>query len=326
MWLIILLSLAATLLFWKISTRGINEWDEARNGVNAYEMYHRGDFINLYYGGKPDTWNAKPPLLIWLICVCYKIFGFNAFALRFPSALAALGSLFFAFKLFRKAVRKDAALYACAMLISCKALIGGHIGLTGDFDALLLLCLIASAYYFWCYCYEGKKRAIFKVALWTGFAWYVKGPAAFILLPGFMLVASLKKPGWISDRKVWLSTGLLLLTVISWFVAIRIYGTKTGGNDMAGTNAIHTMFVEDVWRRFTAAGFEGGQENDYFFFFSALDVRFNLWNYLFFLLFGGALFQLWRKKQSLRRALLQKENEMLLFNVCLGVVYSLAKL
>ena len=55
---IAVLIIAGGLLFWKIGARGINEWDEARNGVNACEMYRNHDFLNLYYNGQPDTWKC----------------------------------------------------------------------------------------------------------------------------------------------------------------------------------------------------------------------------------------------------------------------------
>ena len=65
----------------------VHEWDESRNGINAIEMLGNGDWLNLHYAGKVDTWNAKPPLLIWCIALSFKIFGINDSS----SASAALG-------------------------------------------------------------------------------------------------------------------------------------------------------------------------------------------------------------------------------------------
>ena len=59
----VIIVLATILLTWTIGMHDVDEWDEARNGTNACEMYHNGDYVNYYYGGQPDTWNAKPPLI-----------------------------------------------------------------------------------------------------------------------------------------------------------------------------------------------------------------------------------------------------------------------
>lgn len=76
--------------FWKLGADPLNEWDEPRRGVNAMELLQNGDLVNMYYGGKPDTWHAKPPLMVWLIAISFKVFGYNEFALRLPSALQVM--------------------------------------------------------------------------------------------------------------------------------------------------------------------------------------------------------------------------------------------
>ena len=126
----------------------------------------------------------KPPLLIWLIVICYKFCGFNALALRLPSALSILGMFFYAIKFARLTGKKDEILLACFMLLSCKALFGIHTGLTGDFDALLLFLLLASSYYFFSYIEYGAKAGIYMAALFTGLAFYAKGPRCPDLYPG----------------------------------------------------------------------------------------------------------------------------------------------
>ncbi len=186
-YLLIILVFAASLLFTTIGTVSLSEWDESRNGMNAFEMYHNGDYVNSYYAGELDTWNAKPPLVIWLIVASYKIFGFNEFALRLVSTLATM--LFF-YVLFRLVELFDTALTAfitCLILLSCKAIIGWHVGLNGDFDATLVLFLTLSAYSFYRYAENGDKNQILLTALYTGLAFYTKGSAAFIFLPGFLL-------------------------------------------------------------------------------------------------------------------------------------------
>lgn len=82
-----LVLLLAFLCFFKLGSYPIYDWDEARHGSNAYEMIKQNNFIANFYNGKPDYWNLKPPLSYYIVIIGYKIFGYNAWGLRFFSAL-----------------------------------------------------------------------------------------------------------------------------------------------------------------------------------------------------------------------------------------------
>jgi hypothetical protein len=87
---VLLTGALAWLMFGHLCTAWINDYDEARHGVNAYEMIRSGDYVVNTYQGLPDGWNLKPPLSLWLIALGYRTFGYNAFALSFFSALSGL--------------------------------------------------------------------------------------------------------------------------------------------------------------------------------------------------------------------------------------------
>src|SRR5438105_782024 len=89
-----LLLLAAGLLLFVNNLGGPSLWDldEGRNATAAMEMMETGNFV-------VPTFNArlrvdKPILHYWLLVGSFQVFGINEFAVRFPSALAALGTLF----------------------------------------------------------------------------------------------------------------------------------------------------------------------------------------------------------------------------------------
>src|ERR1051325_2737602 len=77
-------------LFLNLDVLAIRTFDEARNTVNAYEMYRNGNYLISHFDGAPYLWNTKPPLLIWLQVLFMKILGPGELALRLPSALAGL--------------------------------------------------------------------------------------------------------------------------------------------------------------------------------------------------------------------------------------------
>ena len=70
---IVLALLVYVPIFGHLNTLPIRIWDESRLATNAYEMLKNGNFIVTYFDGKPDMWNTKPPLLIWLDVLFMKI-------------------------------------------------------------------------------------------------------------------------------------------------------------------------------------------------------------------------------------------------------------
>lgn len=71
--------------------QGLNEPDEGRYAEIAREMVAGGDWFTPHQNGIPHF--QKPPLLYWVTALSIKTFGVSAWAARFPSLLAALGSL-----------------------------------------------------------------------------------------------------------------------------------------------------------------------------------------------------------------------------------------
>ncbi len=127
------------------------DYDEARHGINAYEMIRNNDYLVHAYQGEPDLWNTKPPLSFWLISLSYRIFGYNAYALRFFSAfftvLAALIIALWAMKRYGKG-----AVPLILLLFTANAILYElHFTRFGDADSqyqffftMAMLCLLQS--------------------------------------------------------------------------------------------------------------------------------------------------------------------------------------
>lgn len=140
-WLLIaaLLTAGGFLLFTELGTAAISDCDEARHGINAYEMLQSGDFVVSTYCGEPDYWNLKPPLSYYSIMLGYKVFGFNAFGMRAYSALSMLLTMVI-LALWMKRRCGSVASVACQMfLLGCGLVYGPHFARFGDADAQMLL-------------------------------------------------------------------------------------------------------------------------------------------------------------------------------------------
>ncbi len=282
--LVIVVVLTIIVSFIKLNKVDLSEWDESRNGVNAYEMYFNKDYVNLYYANKPDTWNNKPPLLIWMIVASYKVFGFNEFALRFPSAIATVIFFIFCFRITALYETRLFALGVCLILISSKGIIGHHVGRTGDFDALLLCLLTLATYYFLKFIDFNKKPDIIFCCLFLAMAFYCKGTAVLILLPCFLIYVVYKRK-FIQTIKTWsFWIGLLVFMsiVFSWFLIINYFGVHYNNSHYGTKNAFETMLFSDTFGRVIEYSAESSPKNGLLFFLSTIDSKLNLWNYLFY--------------------------------------------
>lgn len=135
----IFLAFLGFLCFFKLGIYNIGDWDEARHGVNAYEMIRNNNYIANYYGGKLDYYNLKPPLSYYIIMLGYVIFGYNPFGLRFFSALsyiilAACVALFV-----KKKANKIASLISILVFCGSYIFFINHFVKTGDADAVFIL-------------------------------------------------------------------------------------------------------------------------------------------------------------------------------------------
>jgi 4-amino-4-deoxy-L-arabinose transferase-like glycosyltransferase len=99
---IVIFTLGIILRFWQLGRipDSLN-WDEASWGYNAYTIAETGK--DEYGVSFPLSFKAfgdfKQPVYIYLDAIAIKIFGLNAFAVRFPSALFGSLAIIFVFLL-----------------------------------------------------------------------------------------------------------------------------------------------------------------------------------------------------------------------------------
>ena len=136
---IILFIILGIILFDNLGNKQIANWDEARHGVNAYEMIQNKNYITTTYGYKTDYWNLKPPISDYLIILGYKIFGYNSFGLRFYSAFAMFICVIICYIYSYKKIGKFASLWTILGFLIINPLIFDHCARSGDADSLYIL-------------------------------------------------------------------------------------------------------------------------------------------------------------------------------------------
>ena len=217
---VILIASSAFLLFYKLDAHYMHYYDESFYGINAYEMIENNDYIVHTYMGEINDNNIKPPLGLWAIVLCYKIFGFSLFSMRAQSVIAMLLTQIILGLWARKRYGNLAGLTAMAMLIATRVVYGFHFARFGDLDALYqlfftlaMLCMIDS---------KRDFRRLYLTAAFCGLAYLTKSWHAVAI--AFTCLVYLLASGQIKEltvKRILLLIASFLIVVLPWAV-VRI--------------------------------------------------------------------------------------------------------
>jgi len=162
--------------FWlKVNALPLQIWDEARNAVNAIEMFYSGDFVTRTFHNAPENYNLKPPLFTWLQVASMNSVGVNELAVRLPSVFASLCSMILVFFLVFKMTNSTLfGFLASAIMVTSSGFYGTHVGRYGDHDALLLLFVVLLVCATYLFSITLRKRYVYLIALSLLFGVFVK--------------------------------------------------------------------------------------------------------------------------------------------------------
>ena len=102
----LLLLLTLFCVFTDLGGLVLRQWDESRQAVSAIEMSQSGNWVVATFGFEPDLWNTKPPLLVWLQAGLIRLIGPTEWAIRLPSAVAALATVMLVYSFMAKHLRR----------------------------------------------------------------------------------------------------------------------------------------------------------------------------------------------------------------------------
>lgn len=139
---LLVLALAAVLLFVGLGSNSLQNEDEARYALVAQEMLARGDWIEPTVQGAP--WWNKAPLRVWANAALGAVFDFGPWTVRLPSAVAALGVV--AFLLWLGRLWGDAAVgrWTALIVVTSTWFLYNHGARTGEMESFLLFFWIAT--------------------------------------------------------------------------------------------------------------------------------------------------------------------------------------
>jgi 4-amino-4-deoxy-L-arabinose transferase-like glycosyltransferase len=221
-----LLAGAALLLLGSLALFPLFNDDEGAFTEATRELLQSGDWISTTLNGAPRY--DKPILIYWLQALSVQAFGLNEFALRLPSALAALAWVLAIARFAMPrlgATRGLLAAWICATSLGVLAL-----GRAATADALLNALIAATMFDLWRHAEgvlaggPGHRAALRRAYLWMGLGLLTKGPIA-LLIPGAVglglaLLAGPRRAALLraaADPLGWL---LLLGVAAPWYAAM----------------------------------------------------------------------------------------------------------
>jgi 4-amino-4-deoxy-L-arabinose transferase-like glycosyltransferase len=240
---LLVLALMAVNVFLGLGSSGVNDFDEARYGVSAFEMQQHHGLVVPTYAGQKEVLALKPPFGYWLMALSFSLFGGSALAMRLPSALCSLATVAVTMAWTRRWFNRRLAVFAGLIVATTFGYLSHHGARSGDFDACLTLILLLAAVRL-----PGLAESPWSVV-----------PIALLLACGFLLKSFAIVP------MVLVGAGYLLWTgawrrqrLAPWLVGLGIFGLIVGTWAAARWRAdgspefLLRMIREDVAGRSTA--------------------------------------------------------------------------
>jgi 4-amino-4-deoxy-L-arabinose transferase-like glycosyltransferase len=254
---------------WNLGNVGLVDETEPLFAEASRQMLVTGDWITPYFNG--ETRFDKPALIYWFQAIAYALIGVNEWAVRLPSALAAIGVMALVFYIvqwyfaqkdeleqFSSPTRRylTAAIAAAVTALNPEMIIWGR---TGVSDMLLTGC-IASALLCFFRGYGGSETGGNSLRSLMPNNWYLafyvliaggiltKGPVG-IVLPGIIIGVFLLYVGQLRTviREMRLFLGLVIIFALSapWYVLVTLRNGDSYINSFFGYHNIE-RFTEVV--------------------------------------------------------------------------------
>ena len=159
----------------------------------------------------------RPPLLLWVNALLFKIFGFEEWVPRLFTGISGLGAVLLVFYIGNRYANQYTGFLAGISLL-----------LSYDFIQMLnknrmdipLLFLYICGLYGFLRGIEGDKKGFYLSGIFAGLAFLTKGiVSAGILVISFILIFDLKKASLLKRKEIWLFILISLLIPSAFFIA-----------------------------------------------------------------------------------------------------------
>ncbi|MEY6432001.1 glycosyltransferase family 39 protein [Thioalkalicoccus limnaeus] len=205
--------------FWQLGSVPLYDLDEGAFTEATREMLASGNWITPQMNGEPRY--DKPILIYWLQAASATALGFNEFALRLPSALAAALWVLVVWRFVRERLDPTAATVAAlAMVLSLQVSL---IAKAAVADALLNLFIALTFFEIYRYWLAPRTAPLWRAYLWMALGFLTKGPVA-IFFPVLVSLMFFWSTGHLERwwRALFAPVGWLIFVAVAgpWYLAI----------------------------------------------------------------------------------------------------------
>ncbi len=206
--------------FYQLGQNGYGNAYYAAGVKSMGDSLHNFFFVAFDPGGFVTI--DKPPLGFWLQVISTKVFGFTAFSILLPQALAGVISVWLLYILVKRHFGVTAGLIAAfALAVSPISVVTNR---NNTIDSVLTLVMLLGAWAVMKAVESGKLRWLIITAVLVGIGFNVKMLEAYLVVPAYGLLYVLASP-----RKIWtriwhLAVAVVIMLVISfsWVVAVDL--------------------------------------------------------------------------------------------------------
>jgi 4-amino-4-deoxy-L-arabinose transferase-like glycosyltransferase len=278
-WFLLLLILA--LFLWLISLENLplRDWDEGYYATVAKDMFNSGNWLYLTYYDKPFL--LKPPLIIWLINISYRLGGISEFTTRLPCAfLTACGVplLYLVGKnLFNTQLPAifSSLVYLTLLPVVRHGRLAMIDGIINTFLIFSILCLLKS-----------RKQPVWGIGFGIGIGFIALSKGILALALGGILGIYIlwdKPKNYLKNPLLWIGVVIGFFPVLSWYyLQVANYGQEF----------IEVHFLQQNFDRLSTA-VEGNSGSPWYYIIELIKYSFP---WLIFL--PGGLILAWKERQQ----------------------------
>jgi 4-amino-4-deoxy-L-arabinose transferase-like glycosyltransferase len=222
----IIMVLLSVPLWLKVDHLPIRLWDEAQNAVNALEMSQTHNWLVRTYDYQPDTFDCKPPLLIWFQVLSIKALGLTELSIRLPSVVFSVFSCFVLFALlYTMTDQKWPGILAVLITVTSAGFYGEHAGRYGDHEALLILLILGFLYSLYRYSVSSQKNYLYAMGVTIALGILCKSIAILLVLPGSVIYIWYSKGlrDLFKNKHLYYATLMVLAIVASYYLGRTYY-------------------------------------------------------------------------------------------------------
>ena len=254
---LVLLLFSGFLIFFKINSTQLQDWDEGIYANIAGDMVENNHWFNMQFSG--TDWYEKEILPYWLMALSIKNFGFTVFAVRLPFTIISIFLVPLFYLITRYYLNKILSLATSLLFLFSPYLWISHVLRTGDFDALALTFFLAAIV---SYLYLREKKFFWVSSIFISLSIMSRGVMGYLFLT-IILISELIRPKFKLDKwKIKKVILYLTISILPWLLW-HFYWLLQGGQKY-----IDVYWKDQFFNRITTP--LQGHYGDFYYYFNII--------------------------------------------------------